>query len=310
MNNNFYPDTPADEKVECEALPAHINICRVCGCRGPLVCQKCKKANYCGKSHQKIDWKSHKLNCGVSDEPAQASNGILFPEFEIIIEQEEEDESSTKKESEKEAEKRRLREYEEMVKAGDSGTMHEMSENDFKDFSETKEDKSFGKFKKTIESYETQVLRYNRHGAPLWISDHGILNQSKVPKCGNCGSRRTFEFQIMPQMLNELKNYELDWGIVAVYTCEKDCDVNGKYVAEFSYKQDIMKGDEDESDIDLENLKINVANKQETPETTSAATNSEDSQQFKVVTKKKKKQEQLPATIDAGKKAFEENDEW
>jgi hypothetical protein len=47
-------------------------------------------------------------------------------------------------------------------------------------------------------------------------------------------------------MLNYLKNYELDWGIIAVYTCEKECDVNGKYVKEFCYKQDVQKSDDDE----------------------------------------------------------------
>lgn len=49
----------------------------------------------------------------------------------------------------------------------------------------------------------------------------------------------------MPQMLNYLRNYELDWGIIAVYTCENECDVKGKYLREFCYKQDVQKGDDE-----------------------------------------------------------------
>lgn len=43
----------------------------------------------------------------------------------------------------------------------------------------------------------------------------------------------------MPQLLNSLHNDQLDWGIIAVYTCEKSCDIDGQYVEEFAYKQDI-----------------------------------------------------------------------
>lgn len=304
LKNIFYPDVPADESVEVEAVTPHVNICRVCGCRGPLICGKCKKASYCGQSHQKLDWKDHKNNCGVSVELKPNSTEMLFPEFEVIIEQEEPEELNAKKESEKEAEKRRLREYEEMVKAGDSGTMTEISEVDFNEFSETKEDKSFGKFKKTIESYETQVLRYDRHGSPLWISDHGKLDPSKVPKCVNCSSKRTFEFQIMPQMLNELKNYDLDWGVIAVYTCEKDCDVDEKYIPEFCYKQDITKSEEDENEIETKNLKMNSLSVEDSPET-SETTSIKQIESTKSVVKKKKKSE-----LVSKKKAFEENDEW
>lgn len=44
----------------------------------------------------------------------------------------------------------------------------------------------------------------------------------------------------MPQLLISLKNDSLDWGIIAIYTCEKSCDVKLRYVKEFVYKQDIV----------------------------------------------------------------------
>jgi hypothetical protein len=97
-------------------------------------------------------------------------------------------------------------------------------------------------------------------------------------------------------MLNEMKNYELDWGVIAIYTCERDCDVGGQYVQEFCYKQDIMKGDDEEGDIDMESLKLNMnqeAPPQPQPKPIKPPTKSSND--------KKKKPE---------KKAFAENDDW
>lgn len=190
-----------------------------------------------------------------------------------------------------------------MVKNGNSGAISEISEAELNDFVESKEDKTFGKFKAALENYESQVLRYKRGCSPLWISDNGILNQSKVPNCELCNGPRTFEFQIMPQMLNELKNYELDWGIIAVYTCEKDCDVNGKYASEYVYKQDIMKTDDDEaSELEVNNLVLE-------PDAVKMNSKvSKPSEKCKQPSQNKKKRE--VENEQSKKKAFEENDEW
>lgn len=305
MQNAFYPDSPSDDTVECDGIEPPVKTCQVCACRGPLICGKCKQVSYCGQNHQKIDWKVHKKQCGITNQLKAPPSEILFPEFEIIIEEEEKKQSS-KHESEKEAEKRRLKEYEEMVKSGQAGEMMEMSDADLDDFAESKEDKTFGKFKKAIEDYETQVLRYNRHGSPLWMSDHGILNASLVPNCAICKGRRTFEFQIMPQMLNELKNYELDWGVIAVYTCEKDCDISGQYVQEFCYKQDIMKSDDDEGEIDIEKLKLNAVNSSHVVDTSEVVI-----QPPKKVPGKASNDKKKPAAAKKlEKKAFAEDDDW
>ena len=62
----------------------------------------------------------------------------------------------------------------------------------------------------------------------------------KVPKCGECGGAREFEFQVMPQLLNKLGlDASVDWGVLAVYTCKKSCDFgagNG-YAREFLFRQ-------------------------------------------------------------------------
>jgi hypothetical protein len=49
-----------------------------------------------------------------------------------------------------------------------------------------------------------------------------------IKKCEKCGSERIFEFQIN----NVIQNYfekliDFDWGIICVYTCEKNCDIDG-----------------------------------------------------------------------------------
>lgn len=47
--------------------------------------------------------------------------------------------------------------------------------------------------------------------------------------------------QIMPQLLNSLKNENIDWGTLAVYTCEQSCDpADCGYAREFVYKQDVV----------------------------------------------------------------------
>ncbi|CRL07399.1 CLUMA_CG020372, isoform A [Clunio marinus] len=305
LKNPFYPDKPAIESEDSEEIEVEVKLCKLCGCRGPLTCSKCKESNYCSKLHQKLDWGTHKLRCGISEETVDISNKTLFPEFEIVIEQENSDHVS-KKESEKDAEKRRLKEYEDMVKCVEAGEMSNVYDADLNELPETKEDKKFGKFKKTIEGYEEQVLRYNRHGSPLWISDYGILDPSKVPKCSNCNGKRTFEFQIMPQMLNELENYELDWGIIAVYTCEKDCDIIGKYAPEYCYKQDLTKDDEQQSQIDMENMKASINELQQTRDDKQKVNNLNSTSKEMKESKSKIKSKQK----NTKKETFEESDIW
>lgn len=47
----------------------------------------------------------------------------------------------------------------------------------------------------------------------------------------------------MPQLLNSYKDLNVDWGIIAIYTCKQSCNTNDNYVDEFCYKQDIENED-------------------------------------------------------------------
>lgn len=107
-----------------------------------------------------------------------------------------------------------------------------------------------------------QVLRYQRHGETLWVSDNIPDPVTGIPKC-SCGSERTFEFQVqpcyrvfmyfsvimlcvsfqvMPQLLNHFKvdsldEPSIDWGTLAVFTCKRGCNEGMSYHEEFIFKQ-------------------------------------------------------------------------
>lgn len=305
LKNKFYSDTPPDESVKLDEIKPLFSTCNVCGCKAPMLCGRCKKVNYCGQLHQKCDWKNHKRTCGkenISND--NDGNDTLFPEYEIDIEQEEPKYAENSNESEREAEKRRLREYEELMKNGNAGNMNDITEKDLQDIEETKGDKIFGKFKNTIDEYPTQVIRYDRHGKVLWISSGGI-SSNDIPKCSLCNGRRSFEFQIMPQMLNELKNYELDWGIIAVFTCENDCNTNDKYVEEFCYKQDVTKNDDDvdySKNVDMSKMQITDDENADVGKQAKIKNPSSSS--------KNRKNKKCDNENQQVRKAFEENDNW
>lgn len=111
---------------------------------------------------------------------------------------------------------------------------------------EKEEDEVFTEFRERIAKNKEQVVRHDRDGKPLWITGDNQLAPEDVPNCEMCGNPRDFEFQIMPQLLNSLKREQLDWGVITIYTCAKDCDIGERYVKEFAYKQDIVKEEETE----------------------------------------------------------------
>ncbi len=81
------------------------------------------------------------------------------------------------------------------------------------------------------------------------VTKHEKLKKdSSVPNCSHCGSKRVFEFQVNPQLLNYLGIEEsksvlssIDWAGLYVYTCSKSCKAGNKgLVEEFIYKQDFV----------------------------------------------------------------------
>ncbi len=72
-----------------------------------------------------------------------------------------------------------------------------------------------------------------------------VETNALVPPCQHCGAPRSFEFQVMPQLLyilgsNEAaRGYrgELEWASLAVFTCTASCEASG-YVEEYIFRQD------------------------------------------------------------------------
>lgn len=69
-----------------------------------------------------------------------------------------------------------------------------------------------------------------------------------VPNCERCGAKRLFEFQVQPQLLHYLSDSKaganLDWGVVAIFTCSDSCSLDGSnnlaptsYVEEYVWRQ-------------------------------------------------------------------------
>ncbi|GJJ69394.1 pre-rRNA-processing protein TSR4 [Entomortierella parvispora] len=107
-------------------------------------------------------------------------------------------------------------------------------------------DAAFLTFQKRVALYPDQVLRYARMEydvtpEPLYVSDIGIPKTSEIPPCPDCGQERSFEFQVMPQLLNYLAidhsaSDALDFGTLLVYSCKDNCHVEGKH-----YQHEVIK---------------------------------------------------------------------
>ncbi|XP_056137226.1 programmed cell death protein 2-like [Lampris incognitus] len=94
-------------------------------------------------------------------------------------------------------------------------------------------DAIFSRFMKTISLCPEQILRYCWSGKPLFISEPPSNMAKMVPVCSICGSSRTFEFQLMPALVNLLQSKDsnsemvLEFGTVLVYTCRRSCWTTG-----------------------------------------------------------------------------------
>ncbi|NWU57128.1 PDD2L protein, partial [Dromas ardeola] len=87
-------------------------------------------------------------------------------------------------------------------------------------------DHTFHKFMKRISVCPEQILRYSWGGQPLFITCPPANIDQGIPACGNCGSNRVFEFQLMPALVSMLRSdsdLSVEFGTALVYTCERSC---------------------------------------------------------------------------------------
>jgi pre-rRNA-processing protein TSR4 len=136
--------------LKAEDVATHTGYCRLCGKLGTSVCGNCRKARYCSKEHQKLDWKQglHYEYCESPDSPPAVINDWItsfqFPEYELA-----EDEEPARKldELQKDIEDKLI------VEADDKYLVEEEE-------TQTDVDKVFLKFQKRISLAPSQVLRF------------------------------------------------------------------------------------------------------------------------------------------------------
>lgn len=254
--NDYYPFEPPltvqNPLIDVSAAN-YGKLCRVCHGTGAKACAGCQKVGYCCRAHQALDWTAgHKKECAQTDfqaknRPSQAKYG--FPEMEIEIEAAEDADrpladDSSDDEDEETTELEAHKKLEALALSGNKAVETDLTQLT----SDQKSDPVFARFKTTISHSPEQILRYERHGSPLWMSSEDQLPLERVPKCESCGQSRSFEFQIMPQLLHHLKldqsldKDSLDWGVLAVFTCKDSCtnendSTSPSYKKEFVYCQ-------------------------------------------------------------------------
>ncbi|KAM7495828.1 hypothetical protein LguiA_020242 [Lonicera macranthoides] len=246
--NPFYSIEPPRYDGTDKPSGSGAALCSWCGTwKGDKICSSCKTARYCSEKHQAIHWRSsHKAECqkwsnspllsdsssnNCSSEIPKVASGTLWPEYEIISEDESEfdtDMSDNNGYANSLVPESRI---DESVKS-----LLESFEGD-------DDKRSWASFQEQISKAPEQVLRYCRDAKakPLWPMSSGRPSKTDIPKCSHCGSPRAFEFQILPQLLyyfgvkNELDS--LDWASIVVYTCEASCDGSLAYKEEFVWVQ-------------------------------------------------------------------------
>ena len=249
--NRFYAHGSTEPAPE--PLASQAKLCAVCGQKGPLVCSACKGESYCSKAHQKLAWKAggHKTHCsGASggSAPRPHRYACLFPEYEVSVVSE-----SELKEEEEEAVQAAAVEMPQAANEEERKEMATMRQKDIVardgvDQTAMKDPLTF-KFLMETSLAKKQVLRYDRwpkdgKEAALWVKTEGKA-EALPPPCERCGEPRSFECQVMPQLLHYLEQdraaeevsrdakkmealkllsaASLDWGVLVVSTCTKSC---------------------------------------------------------------------------------------
>ncbi|SPR01306.1 unnamed protein product (mitochondrion) [Plasmodiophora brassicae] len=231
--NPFYSSDPV--YLDDDEPYKGVSLCAVCGCLAPQRCGKCHQRPYCSREHQVDDWRNgHNVTCGNATVSPASVPPSTFPELEIA--NEDEDESDPAQFSQREQEL--LDQYEAEVKKYNDADRAEHDEFSIKNAASVDDD--FVGFQNRIRRAPSQCFRYHRGHAPLWVHSVGKLpdQQQSAMVCRDCQGPVVFELQVMPQLLNVLGDDSLDWGTIAIWTCESSCGsgLDG-YVEEHVWRQ-------------------------------------------------------------------------
>lgn len=253
----------ADADDECDIInnpetllkpQAKSLVCAVCGCKADNRCAKCKGPAYCSKEHQGAHWKDpespHQKVCVEGQQSEwkreEFRSVLLFEEYEIT------NETEPEKDKDKEMAKGKmlLKQYQRAEKKRAKKGIKDEFEYDDSFGSATKEvtiDPQFEIFELRVSREPEQVIRFDGDATPLWAtsSHQPSADLHEIPACENCGGKRQFEIQIMPQLLFFLKSNDdvknsIEFGTLAVYTCASSCSASKEtqpYLSEFVWRQ-------------------------------------------------------------------------
>ena len=228
--NDIYPyesKSVSQEVVEVnKSIP---KLCTLCGCRAPSVCSKCKLVSYCSREHQAADWKNHKLHCSKLSKETEtilSSNTLIFPEFDLSISAEVLEDLTKVDALNKSVLEASIWENATTVEVDDCSDDEDekddaaLTQTDYNTaLGNEASDSVYTKFMERVRrGGSNQVLRYIRWDdieGPLILSSSdvstspNIIDRMKCDDttdcCMNCGAKRRFEFQIMPQLLHFLR---------------------------------------------------------------------------------------------------------
>ncbi|KAL3942447.1 MAG: hypothetical protein SGBAC_003370 [Bacillariaceae sp.] len=205
--NPYYPSQPEEEVNWTKHTPSSwdVNLCAVCGQRGKGFCSLQQK-HFCGKQHQ-IECK----NCNPqSTGDGKAFFPSVYTESELVVEEE-----PSPKESKTALESRGI-----FTNDGNDEDA-DLEQEDLNAItgaitSEASRDPTTIEFyarTKGLPNVQDQCLRYmrwpseesaSRANMPLWMTSDHQPPKEMIPHCNYCGTDRSFEFQIMPQMIHFL----------------------------------------------------------------------------------------------------------
>ena len=230
-DNDYYPSSAPEEGGRWRpdlVVGLHTAVCAVCGARGDSKCGKCRVVAYCGQAHQKLDWRAggHKARCGQNSGSVPAPSPVSWCLKEGLLDMEEEPDGA-----EDPGDKEKYEEMAAMVGSGSLADCEGLEEVE----RDQVEDAVCERFRGRVRRAPGQVVRYERGGRPLVCTASPALESP--PACQECGGERSLEFQVMPQLLTELRLGlddcpGLDWGSLYVYTCQASCPIARGYVRE------------------------------------------------------------------------------
>lgn len=262
--NAFYAEETmhVTKVVEAAQIAARKEPLCWCGLPARKRCARCTTQAYCSKQHQKADWPNHRASCVAPSDaspaaapapasPAAAAPRVTLPRLHFVTEPEPTSSERLEARREKDAaamKNAKLVTSEEAESFPDDELDEAVSE-------QTQgRDVLYARFQRRVAAASEQLVRYWHWDGTgdvcergdeqvLWATSSTAQTSSRqVPPCEHCGAKRSFEFQLMPQLLYFVTKQSkacatIDFATLVVYTCSASCAATSAYINEHTFTQ-------------------------------------------------------------------------